>query len=190
MNVLTDKVLWLSDMDGDWLKIRVNNPQALCEQILDGKTYDVEIKQHREKRSMDANAYFHVLCNKIAQKTNERNDVVKKCMVLSYGVVDTFENGGKVGVMLPEGVNVDDYYPYAVWYKSQTVNGKKCDCYLFYKQTHKMNSAEFSHLIDGTIQECKQLGIETLPPDKLRAMLEAIDAQRDKSESNTASGEA
>lgn len=30
---------------------------------------DVEIKKHREKRSLSANAYFHVLCNKISAET-------------------------------------------------------------------------------------------------------------------------
>lgn len=33
---------------------------------------DVEIKKHREKRSHSANAYFHVLVNKIAASTHEK----------------------------------------------------------------------------------------------------------------------
>lgn len=37
---------------------------------------DVEIKKHREKRSLSANAYFHVLCNKISAETGESEDAV------------------------------------------------------------------------------------------------------------------
>ena len=39
---------------------------------------DVEIKKHREKRSLSANAYFHVLCNKISAETGESEDAVKR----------------------------------------------------------------------------------------------------------------
>ena len=34
---------------------------------------DIEIKKHREKRSKSANAYFHVLVNKIAAERGRRN---------------------------------------------------------------------------------------------------------------------
>ena len=45
---------------------------------------DVEIKKHREKRSLSANAYFHVLCNKISAETGESEDAVKRRLVVSY----------------------------------------------------------------------------------------------------------
>ena len=44
---------------------------------------DVEIKKHREKRSLSANAYFHVLCNKISAETGESEDAVKRRLVWS-----------------------------------------------------------------------------------------------------------
>ena len=48
---------------------------------------DVEIKKHREKRSLSANAYFHVLCNKISAETGESEDAVKRRLVVSYGAL-------------------------------------------------------------------------------------------------------
>ena len=39
--------------------------------------------------------------------------------------------------------------------------------YLIYKETHTLDSAEMATLIDGTIEEAKQLGIETLTPIEL-----------------------
>ena len=42
---------------------------------------DIEIKKHRNKRSRSANAYFHVLVNKIAAETGESDDLVKERLV-------------------------------------------------------------------------------------------------------------
>lgn len=54
---------------------------------------DVEIKKHREKRSLSANAYFHVLCNKISAETGESEDAVKRRLVVSYGALARDKNG-------------------------------------------------------------------------------------------------
>lgn len=48
---------------------------------------DIEIKKHRNKRSRSANAYFHVLVNKIAAETGESDDLVKERLVVAYGTV-------------------------------------------------------------------------------------------------------
>jgi hypothetical protein len=37
-----------------------------------GKDLDIEFKTHREKRSLNANAYFHVLCGKMAMIIYDR----------------------------------------------------------------------------------------------------------------------
>lgn len=44
------------------------------------------------------------------------------------------------------------------------------NCYLVYKDTHKMDTKEMSRLIDGAISEAKELGIETETPEQLEAM--------------------
>lgn len=177
MNFRTDRIEWTTDMEGDWLKIKVDNPRTICEQLLENTMYDIEIKEHKEKRSLDANALFHLLVNKIAAKTGDSDDVVKKTLVIMYGALATATDGKPIGCVLPKGVDINDFYPYARWYKSTNVNGTPSDCYVFYKQTHTMNTKEFARLIDGTMDECKALGIETLPEDKVRAMLGEMNAQ-------------
>lgn len=62
---------------------------------------DVEIKKHREKRSLSANAYFHVLCNKISAETGESEDAVKRRLVVSYGALARDKDGKPVGLKLP-----------------------------------------------------------------------------------------
>lgn len=127
----------------------------------------VEIKRWREPRSKNANAYFHVLVNKIAEAQSLGNDEVKKMMVLEYGTLATDETGSVLGAMIPSNASLDDFYPYAKWYKSMEVNDREYDCYLFYKQTHTLDSKEMARLIDGTIYVAKGLGLETMTPDQL-----------------------
>ena len=47
---------------------------------------DVEIKKHREKRSLTANAYFWVLVGKIAERLNIPDDEVYRQMIKEVGV--------------------------------------------------------------------------------------------------------
>ena len=49
-------------------------------------------------------------------------------------------------------------------------NGVRKDKYLLYKHTHTLNSKEMARLIDGTVQDAKQLGIETKTPQQLAEM--------------------
>lgn len=134
------------------------------------KEISAEIKVYRRPRSMDANAYFHVLVNKIAVALGSSDEEVKKQLVVKYGTVETDEDGSAYGAMLPASADIDRFYPYTRCYKIVEQNGKTYNCFLFYKRTRDMDSAEMSHLIDGTVSEAKALDIETLPPDELASM--------------------
>ena len=122
---------------------------------------DVEIKKHREKRSLSANAYFHVLCNKISAETGESEDAVKRRLVVSYGALARDKDGKPVGLKLPPTVDPSDFYPYVRLYETRQENGKDYSCYFVYKESHKMDSKEFARLVDGAIEEAKELGIQT-----------------------------
>ena len=126
---------------------------------------DVEIKKHREKRSLSANAYFHVLCNKISAETGESEDAVKRRLVVSYGALARDKDGKSVGLKLPPTVDPSDFYPYVRLYETRQENGKDYSCYFVYKESHKMDSKEFAHLVDGAIEEAKELGIEMTGKD-------------------------
>lgn len=128
---------------------------------------DVEIKKHREKRSNSANAYFHVLVNKIAGETGGKDEDVKKQLVLEYGVIAKDKDGISVGFKLPDTVDVDTIYPYVKCFDTREENGKLFKCYLVYKQTHLMDTKEMARLIDGAIEAAQELGIETDTPEQL-----------------------
>ena len=134
---------------------------------LKDKDLDIEIKQHKEKRSKSANAYFHVLVNKIAAELNEADETVKTRLVIEYGVVARDEDGLTIGFKLPAKVDVSKIYPYTRLFDQRTEGGKSFNCYLVLKPTHEMDTKEMARLIDGTISEAKELGIETDTPETL-----------------------
>lgn len=140
---------------------------------------DIEIKKHREKRSLSANAYFHLLANKIAQAIGTSEDEAKAELVCSYGVYARDEEGGLIGIKLPSSVNPQTIYPYTKFIESRMENGKEFRCYLLYKRTRYMDTAEMARLIDGAIYEAKELGIETDPPEKI-AKLKSLLEREDK----------
>lgn len=146
------------------------------------KDVNASFGQWREKRSLDANAYFHVLVNHIAAALANNPDApsdteVKRQLVLDYGTIDRDDNGDIIGAKLPASVNVLQYYPYAKSYKSVTENGRDYECYIFYKRTRNLDRKEMARLIDGAVQEAKALGIETKTPAEIAAIEAAWEAQ-------------
>lgn len=131
------------------------------------KDVDVEIsiKKWRARRSKDANAYFHVLVNQIAMACGLTDEEVKQQLVKDYGVFKKDDDGNYIGLKQPPSVDIDQIYPYAVFYKQIEENGKLKNCYLIRKRTSEMDSSEMAHLIDKTIQEARELGIDADTPE-------------------------
>ena len=128
---------------------------------------NVEIKRWREPWSKDANAYFHVLVNKIAEAQSLGDDEVKRSLVVEYGALAKDEDGNTLGAMLPVTADMDDFYPYYRCYKTMTLEGREYNCYLFYKRTHTLDTKEMARLIDGAIYVAKGLGIDTDTPEQI-----------------------
>lgn len=126
---------------------------------------EVTIKKWRAKRSKDANAYFHVILNQIAQATGQSDEIVKAELIVRYGAIARDTNGNPVGIKLPAAVDVSRVYPYTRLYKSVKEDGRDYNCFLLYKHSSDMDTKEMSHLIDGTVAEAKELGIDCDTPE-------------------------
>jgi hypothetical protein len=134
---------------------------------LQGVDVTIEIKRYRPRRSLTANAYFHLLLNKIAEQQGLGSEEIKKNLVCEYGPLAKDAEGHTVGFKLPASVDVGSIYPYVKCFDTREENGKLFNCYLVYKQTHLMDSGEMARLIDGTINDARELGIETDTPEQL-----------------------
>jgi hypothetical protein len=139
----------------------------LKEILSKGKHLQVEIKQYRAKRSLDANAYLWVLLQQMAEVLNTSKDELYLEMLSRYGVFTHI-------IVKPNMVEkVKQEWRTVRELGEVTVNGQtgvQLQCY-FGSSTY--NSKEFSMLLDGVISEAKELGIEVMPPAEIESMKQA-----------------
>ncbi len=136
------------------------------------KEHDVrlDIKRYRKRRSLNANAYFHVLVNKIAGAIGADDDEVKINLVLQYGTLEKDSEGSTLGFKLPATADPRVLYKYVKEFDTRQEDGITFKCYLVYKRTRDLDTKEMAQLIDGTVYEAKELGIQTLPPAEIERM--------------------
>ena len=118
-----------------------------------------EVKPYHEKRSLNANSYFYVLQNKLAQVLKTSNDELHERLIKSYSPVTI--------ITVPDTYDINGFIKYYDVYKEGEIKGNKVIQYKVYKPSHEMNTKEFSRLLDGLISECKELDIETKTPNQL-----------------------
>jgi len=159
----------IASLVGDTLVIVLNGANRHeLESLEQGKDYRIKLTKWTEKRSLNANAYAFVLCTKIAQAIGSSKDEVYEQMLQAYGTVD--EDFPPITVIAGADMTITKEH----WLRIDTrkVGGKDFDCYLRIKGSSEMDKKEMAHFIDGIVFECKQLGIETLPPDELERLKE------------------
>ncbi len=129
---------------------------------------ELTVDKWSDKRSLQANAYFHVLANEIAKATKSSMDDVKMMLVAQYGTLARGQDGKCMAVKVPKNTDILKIYPY-VRHIGEDENG--LDMYIFFKRTSDLNKDEMNRLIQGTVDEAKNLGIETMTPDELARMM-------------------
>lgn len=135
-----------------------------------------ELREHKERRSLNANSYFHVLCDKLRQANgvsmaNQKNDLIS-----SYGQFEFLD--GKIvyiKTQIPPERMAEQEHLHCQYVK--TLDG--CHFYRVCRGSHTYTTAEMARLIDGTVSECKVAGIETLPPAELERMKAAWKPKKD-----------
>lgn len=144
---------------------------------------DVEIKKHREKRSLDANAYYWLLVGKIRKATGDSNNRIHNMMLDRYGELERMPDGTLIPFCIRDDIDHLEF-PYPHLKPTQKTLSKGDKLYRWYYQikgSSEYNTAEMSHLIDGIVSECKEMGIETLPPEELERMMAAYDKKHSDS---------
>lgn len=121
------------------------------------KTY--EIKEYKEKRSLNANAYYWVLVNKIAEALHQSKEFVHLCMLKQYG--ETYS------LLLPADKSIDGLVKYYEVESTIKKGEKLFKSYKAYLPSSEMNTKQMATLIDGIVNEAKEIGIETMTPNEL-----------------------
>lgn len=127
------------------------------------KLYD--IKEHKDKRSLSQNAYAWKLITEIGNVIRKSKEEVYMMMLKDYGQSEI--------VSILSSVNPLGYFKYYEKIGTGVINDKEFTHYKIFKGSSEFDSKEMSIFIDGIIQECKQLDIETLTPEEI-ARLEIV----------------
>ena len=141
----------------------IGKPAEAIKWLLDQdqeKTY--EVKEHHEKRSLNANAYFWALCTKFADAMRISKEEAYLFCLKRYGQSQI--------VSVLEEVDIRGFFKYYEKAGTGTVNGRKFIHWKVYKGSSEYDSKEMAVLIDGIVSEAKELGIETLPPEEIERM--------------------
>lgn len=131
---------------------------------------DVTVKKHREKRSLDANAYAWVLMDKLAEATGTSTSEVYRQAVKDVGgnteIVCVRE---KAVQKLCDGWNKN-----GIGWQTEIMDSKieGCKNVVLYYGSSTFDTKQMSRLIDNIVQDCKAVGIETLTPQQLDALKE------------------
>ncbi len=140
-----------------------------------------ELKEHRAKRSLNQNSYYWVLLAKVAEKTSISRNRCHNEMLASYGQ-DEYVDDRLVYVTIPDNEKAENEAMEAETYHlrptSNVMDGNDGMLYrvwVMLRGSHTYNTAEMRRLLEGIIDEAKQLGIETLPEAELEAMYAQAD---------------
>ncbi len=126
--------------------------------------YDVKIAKHREKRSLNANAYAWFLITKIADVMNKSKEEVYFEMLVSYGQSEM--------VSVLSSIDVSGYFKYYKVAGNSVLNNKEFTHYKVYKGSSEYNTKEMSTLLNGVVEEAKNLDIKTKEDYEIERLIE------------------
>ena len=147
--------------------------------LLNMDKLDVEIKKHSKKRSKEANRYYWELSSRLAEALHVSKPYIHNYLLRKYGQLEII-SGQAIYAVLPDTdeamKKADEDQMVHLRPTSEVKMGKDGTMfrtYLMIKGSHEYNTKEMSELIDGLVIECKEMGIETLPPEELERMMAA-----------------
>jgi hypothetical protein len=158
------------NMDGTWnLTITLGGDCRAAWGKYHDKDVSVEIKQYREKRSLDANAYCWVLLDKLAaQRGISKLDAYREAIRGIGGVSDTICATEKAAPKL-----VENWSHNGIGWFAETMPSKIAGCtnVILYYGSSAFDTAQMSRLIDMVVQDCITLGIPTKQPEELEELI-------------------
>lgn len=170
--IITDTAI---DLNTSKLKISLVLDTNNKDDVLKLKNEDklnIDLKKYRQKRSLDANSYCWVLCDKIAKKMSKDGTLFSKEDIYK----DSVHN---FGVFIPFIVEEKAFEKFKeVWEKQglgyqvqETSRKNKCVRVNCYYGSSSYDTKEMSRLVDSLVQEAQTLGIETRPQEEIENML-------------------
>lgn len=130
---------------------------------------EYQIEKAKRKRSLDANAYCFVLIDKLAAAVGLTKEEVYRRAIK--------EIGGNSDVVCVKNEAVDSlckaWSSRGLGWQTETfpskING--CTNVILYYGSSCYSVQQMNALIQNVVHDCEQLGIETMPPERLAVMM-------------------
>ncbi len=131
-----------------------------------------KISKYNEKRSLNANNYFHKLCSLLADKLGISMAECKNNLITSYGQIWYLDDNDEPWIYKtnapPEFIREQE----EIHLKLVKIDTDNVYFYRVYRGSHTYDTAEMAKLIDGTIKECEAQDIPTATQTELDKMYE------------------
>ena len=161
-------------LEGGWLMVKperedLGKAMAVVRKHKD-RLYDLEIKEHRKKRSLDANAYAWVLINKIADALRITPKEIYR---------QAIQNVGGNYEILPVKAEAAEHFK-QVWeaqglgWPCVDMGKSKIDGYRnlrAYYGSSTYSTTQMAQLIDILIQDCRALDIEVKSEEEIASIM-------------------
>lgn len=133
------------------------------------KKYSVEVKEYKGRRSLDANAYFWTLIDKLSEKLNiPKTEIYRNYIKEIGGVSETVCVKNEAVEKLCEGWEHN-----GIGWQTDVMPSKidGCTNVILYYGSSTYDSAQMQRLTQLCIDDCNIQGIETKTPDEVANML-------------------
>ena len=163
-------------LEGGWLMIKperedLGKAMSVVRKHKD-RLYDLEVKEHRKKRSLDANAYAWVLINKIA-------DALRITPIEIYRQAIQYISGNSE--IIPIKQEAVEQFKQAwshngIGWITRDMGKSKIPGYMnlmVYYGSSVYDTKQMSELIDHLVQDCRALDIEIKSDEEIKSLMEA-----------------
>lgn len=140
-------------------------------QDLADKDISIKVTKRNKKRSIDSNAYFWILVDKLSQRLNIPKEDIYRDAIKNIGGVS------EIVCVRNEAVEklCTGWQRNGLGWQTDTMPSKIAGCtnVVLYYGSSTYNQAQMTSLIDNIVQDCKAVGIETLTPTELARLTES-----------------
>ena len=139
-----------------------------------GDKLTLKLSKYRKHRSLDANAYFWKLTGELAEELNTSKEDIYREYIKHYGIYRTVEISEKAADTM-----IYIWQTHGLGWFAEKLDHGAIDGFIlvnFYYGSSVYNTKQMSRLIDAVVNDCKEQGIETLPPSEINGMLEVWNA--------------
>lgn len=142
---------------------------SYIDSLEDEKQYILTIKEKKNRRSLNANAYAWALMDKLAESTHITKTEIYKNYIKEIG------GNSDIVCVMDNAVNklCTSWQRNGLGWLTDTMPSKITGCtnVVLYYGSSTYDTKQMSRLIDMIVQDCKIQGIETLTPDELAQMM-------------------